>query len=410
MQTDIAVAPARMSARRPERVPAALVLGLFLMTLALRPQLVGIGPLLPRIQADLGVSHGVAGLLSTIPIICMGLFAPLGPWVASHLGPRRALASCLVAIVGFGLARAAAPGAAGVIVMTVGIGVAMGTAGTLMSIVVKERAPGRPALTTGAYAAGIVAGSLLAAALAVPLAMVLGGWRPALASFALAAVASLASWLFLVAPDRSAPGPRVRPPALPWRSSVAWGLALIFGLQSLLYYGVIAWLPAVYRERGWTESSAGSLVAVVNLVSLVAAIAIPFVADRVASRRQQLASIATLLVAALAGVLVVPESGGLWAVCLGFGLGAIFPLALTLPIDVATGPAEAGGFTAFMLLGGYLIAGVGPVLLGLVRDATGGFSASLLLLVGVAVLLFVACLFLAPTQSSREVRPEGPEA
>jgi CP family cyanate transporter-like MFS transporter len=400
----------RVSLPRPERVPAALLLGLFVTTLALRPQLVGIGPLLPRIQADLGVSHAIAGLLSTIPIICMGLFAPLGPWVASHLGPRRALAGCLVAIIGFGLARAAAPGAAAVIAMTIGIGVAIGTAGTLMAIVVKERAPRLPALTTGAYAAGIVAGSLMAAALAVPLAIVLGGWRPALAAFALAAVASLASWLFLLAPDRPAAGPRISPPTLPWRSSVGWGLALMFGLQSLLYYGVIAWLPAVYRERGWTESSAGSLVAVVNLFSLLAAIAIPVAADRVASRRQQLASIATLLVAALVGVILMPAAGGLWAVCLGFGLGAVFPLALTLPIDVASGPAEAGALTALMLLGGYLLAGVGPVVLGMIRDFTGDFSASLWLLVGVAVLFVVASLFLAPTRSSREARHEGPQA
>jgi CP family cyanate transporter-like MFS transporter len=383
------------------------VLGaLFVVTLALRPQLVGLGPLLPQIQDELGVSHAVVGLLTTIPVLCMGIFAPLGPVIAARFGTRRTLAICVSGIVLFGLLRAAVPGAIAVVATTLGLGLAMGTAGALMSIVVKERAATRPALATGVYATGIVAGSLVAAAAAVPLAQALGGWRAAMAVFSIAAIGSLVGWLALLPrSETTVQGQRVSAPALPWRSRLAWGLALVFGLQSLLYYGTISWLPDVYVERGWSEASAGSLIAELHLVGLVIGLVVPWAADRLGSRRAQMATVATVALVGYLGVAVVPDAAFLWAVFLGFGLGAVFPLCLTLPVDVARRPAEVGAVAALMLLGGYLISGFGPVLLGLVRDATGDFGAALWLLVALSVVLVAACLALTPTRLQRGIRP-----
>lgn len=384
--------------------PLGLLVALFVVTLALRPQLVGIGPLLPRIQDDLGASHAVIGLLTTIPVLCMGVFAPLGPLIAARIGPRRALAWCVAGIVGFGLLRAAVPGPAAVVVATVGLGLAMGTAGALMSIVVKERALDHPALATGAYAAGIVAGSLVAAGLAVPLADAFAGWRGALVGFSVASLGCLVGWLVLLSPDsRPSSVGWIRPASLPWRSRLAWGLALVFGLQSLLYYGTVSWLPDAYVERGWSEASAGSLIAVLHLVGLVTGIGVPFLADRFGSRRMQLASVASATCVGFVGVSLLPDAAWLWAGVLGFGLGAVFPLCLVLPVDVAHRPAEVGAVAALMLLGGYLISGVGPVLLGLVRDATGDFAASLWLLAGLAGALVAASLTLTPTRLRRGV-------
>ena len=128
---------------------------LFLGALALRPQLVGVGPLLPEIDDDLGVSHAVAGLLGTIPVLCMGLFAPPAAYVAGRLGTRAAIAACLAAIAGFGLLRAAAPGAPLVLALTFPFGVGMGFAGALMPVAVKERFAHRPAFASGVYTTGI---------------------------------------------------------------------------------------------------------------------------------------------------------------------------------------------------------------------------------------------------------------
>lgn len=388
--------------------PLRLLVGLFVVALALRPQLVGIGPLLPRIQQDLAVSHAVVGLLTTIPVLCMGVFAPLGPFVAARIGPRRALAACVGAIVVFGLLRAVVPGLPGVIATTLGLGLGMGTAGALMSIVVKDRAPGRPALATGAYATGIVAGALLSAAVAVPLADALGGWRGALAVFAAGSVISLVGWLTLLPGDPKVHRDQRVAPWLPWRSGLAWGLVVVFGLQSMLYFGTISWLPAAYVERGWSEAAAGSLVALVNLVGLVVGIAVPFIADRVGSRRSQLSTVAIAATAGFVGISLVPDAAWLWALFLGIGLGAIFPLCLTLPVDVADRPTHVGAIAALMLLGGYLFSGIGPVLLGLVRDLTGDFAASIWLLAGIGAVLVAACLTLGPDRLRQGIRSGWP--
>ena len=161
----------------------ALLAALFLGALALRPQLVGVGPLLPEIDDDLDVSHAVAGLLGTIPVLCMGLFAPPAAYVAARVGTRAAIGACLAAIAAFGLARAAAPGAPLVLLLTLPIGVGMGLAGALMPVVVKERFSQRPAFASGVYTTGIQVGSALSSALAVPIAASLGGWRGALVVF-----------------------------------------------------------------------------------------------------------------------------------------------------------------------------------------------------------------------------------
>ena len=158
----------------------ALLAALFLGALALRPQLVGVGPLIPEIDEDLDVSHAVAGLLTTIPVLCMGLFAIPGAYVAARLGTRAAIGACLAGIAVFGLLRAAAPGAPLVLALTFPIGVGMGLAGALMPVAVKERFAHRPAFASGVYTTGINMGSALSSALAVPIAAAWGGWRAAL--------------------------------------------------------------------------------------------------------------------------------------------------------------------------------------------------------------------------------------
>ena len=192
----------------------AVLAALFLAALALRPQLVGVGPLVPDIDEDLDVSHAIAGLLTTIPVLCMGLFALPAAHVAARLGTRAAIGACLAGIAGFGLLRAAAPDAPLVLALTFPIGVGMGLAGALMPVAVKERFAHRPAFASGVYTTGINMGSALSSALAVPLAAAFGGWRAALAAFSACTILCFAAWLFLTPPVR---GERIQstPPPLP---------------------------------------------------------------------------------------------------------------------------------------------------------------------------------------------------
>jgi CP family cyanate transporter-like MFS transporter len=346
----------------------------------------------------------VAGLLTTIPVLCMGVFAPIGPRVAANLGTRSAFAACLALIIGFGLVRSVAPSVEPLLLATLGIGIGIGIAGAIPSMVVSQGIAQRPVLGTGAYAGGIVAGSTLAAAFAVPLA-VDGDWRRALAIISITSILSLGAWLLLVRGERSL---RVRDqPArrLPWHDPTAWLLILVFGLQSILFYGVVAWLPNIYVERGWTADAAGALVAVFNGVGLVTTIGLPIVADRLGARRPQLTVASIIAVGALAMLMVAPTFAFVWVAILGLALGAVFPLVLTLPLDVASDPAEVGSFAALMLLGGYILSATGPVALGAARDLTGDFGASLVLLIVIAIVLVIACLPLSPARLRRRAGP-----
>ena len=380
------------------------LVALFVLSLALRPQLVAIGPLLPDVQADLGLSAAAAGLLGTIPVLCMGLFAPLGQSVAARWGARWAVAACLVALGGLALLRAIAWSVPLLLAATLGIGLVVGIAGAIPPIVIRWRVSSAPGLASGVYAAGIFAGSAAAAAAAVPLAVSLGSWREALGVLALVATVPAILWLVLLHPD-PATGTSASRPRLPWRSRTAWLLVTVFGLQSVIYFSLIAWLPSMYIERGWPHQEAANLVAIITGVGLLATLSVVVAADRLGSRRVQLVAVTSSILAGVVGVAALPDLGVAWAIVLGLGLGAVFPLAMTLPVDVAGDPDDVGPAAALMLLGGYLLSATGPVTLGALRDLTGSFEASLVLLVVAAALLIGASLQLSPQRLGLGVRP-----
>jgi MFS transporter, CP family, cyanate transporter len=392
----IAAAPA--AARREALL---LLAALLLAAVALRPQLVGAGPLIPDIQDDLGVSHSVAGLVGTIPVLCMGLFAPLAGLLSARWGLRAAMAGCLLAIAAFGLGRAAAPGAGVLLGLTLPIGIAMAVAGTLLPVAVKHRFAHRPAFASGIGVTGINLGAAISSAVAVPVASVAGGWRGALAAFSLAALAICAGWLVL---SRGAWEERSgeRPPRLPVRRPIVWAIVLAFAVPSAVYYGLVAWVADAYQERGWSDETSGAVLAVMGVASVPAALVVPWLADRVGSRRLWMwfacgcLSVGTLGFAAIAGGAFV------WAVFVGIALGTVFPICLAMCLDVARAPADAGAAVALMFLVGYPIAALGPLGAGAVRDLSGSFDASLWGLFGTAVAMAAV---LVPV-TTRRLRPE----
>jgi CP family cyanate transporter-like MFS transporter len=380
------------------------VLALFLVAMAFRPPLVGIGPLLPLIRADLAIDYSVAGLLTTIPVLCLGVLAPFGPWLAHRLGPRNALAVCVVNTVVFGILRTLASDAWLILALTAGLGVGIGMAGPLLSMVVRLRAPGRPGLATGAYSTGWVVGSSLSALLAIPLAGPALDWRQSLFLFALAGLFSLASWLVLMRPDQSHERLGSRPRGLPWRRPLAWVMVAVFGLQTIIFYGIATWLPSVYVERGWDPTATGALVATVSVSSIFGTFAAAIVSDRIGSRRSQLLAIGMLCLIGLLGFVYAPDLGFLWAAFVGIFTGSVLPLNLVLPVDVADRPGDIGAASALMLLGGYLLAAWGPAFLGLIRDVSGDFGGVLWALVGIAIAYGAACWLLSPPRLKRGLR------
>ncbi len=403
-------------AARPQQSAAVLV-GLLLVALALRPQLAGIGPLAGDIVADLGVSHSFVGLLTTIPVLCMGLFAPLGPVLARRLGMRQALAAASGAVALVGVARVLLPSEAVLLVLTIAVGFATAISGPASAMFIRERLPNLAVAGSAAYAGGTLVGAAIASGVAVPLATGLGGWRLSLAVISLASGLGAIAWMWLSRPGHASverpapvaavpapPSPRgLGLPAMPFRSPVVWVIGLMFGLQSWLYYGSGAWLPSAYVERGWEPAVAATLLTVMNVAAIVGSLAAPALSRQGLPRRTLLAVDAVACLVGLVGVAAFPGPGFLWAVCLGAGLGMMLTLALTLPTDVGADASDAGGVSAMMLMVGYVMASVAPFALGAARDATGSFADGMWMLVVIAVVMVPLSWSLTP----HRLRPHG---
>jgi CP family cyanate transporter-like MFS transporter len=367
-----------------------LLAGLLLVGIALRPQLGGVGPLVPRIQGDLGVSHAVAGLLGTIPLLCMGLFAPKAAAVAARFGTARAIGAALGLVALFGALRTVVPDSWEVLVLTVPIGIGIAVAGTLLPLAVRELLPQRTGVGTGVYGAGMNVGSGLAPALAVPLAAWLGGWRESLAVMAGVGALLAVAWLALARGRGGRARSLSRPAPMPLRSGTAWICCGIFGLLGISFYGIAAWLPDSLREHGWSDANAGYVLALTMAASAPVVLAVPSLAERFGSRRSWMFAGAVLQVVAVALFIAFPAGGWGWSVVLGAALGTEFATLMTLPLDLGTAPARVAAAAGMMLGVGYTISAIGPFALGAVRDLTGSYTTSLWLIAGAAALVALA--------------------
>ncbi len=370
------------------------LLALFLAALTLRPQIVGVGPLIPEIQDDLRTSHAVAGLLGTIPVLCMGLFAPVAAYLAAKIGTRRAMTIGLGLIGVFGVLRAVVPSAWLVVLLTWPVGIGMGLGNALAPISVKEHFERRPATGTGVYTTGIQIGSTVAAAIAVPLAAWLGGWRGALIAISCVALFSLVAWAFLTRGEHPHAPPAATVPRLPWRSRTAWLLVTVFALMGSAYYGLNAWLPDAYADHGWSAGEAGVLLAMMNLTAIPASFVIPWLSDRTRRRSPFLLGLSLFFITGATLLVAAPGLAYAGALLAGIAQGGLFALVMTLPLDFERTPKRVGALVAMMLGLGYTIAAASPFALGAIRDVTGSFDAVLWVAAGFLMAQFFALVAL----------------
>jgi MFS transporter, CP family, cyanate transporter len=397
--------PEDVGGDRPTDARALAIL--FVVALSLRPQLVGPVTLIDGVSTSLGMSHAVAGLVGALPVLCMGVFAFFTPAVRRAIGTRATVTLSLALIAFGGLVRSASPEIWSFLALTVVVGVGIGLAGAVLPVVVRQVVPAKPVGGTASYSAGLQLGAAFAAATAVPLAILLGDWPAALAALSVACLVPLAAWL-VAGPGRtqlSDAGVRLSRAPL---DRDALTLALVFGLFGTVYYGLIAWLPDAYLEHGWSAASSGAIVAALNVASLVGALTVAFLT----ARTGYLLAVAVMGVGfavASAGFVIVPGAGFGWAILAGYTNGALLPLLLAQPVRVARAPDQVAWLSAVMLGGGYTIAALAPVGLGALRDSTGGFGTSFVVLAVVSVILAVLTTVVGRQQAAgAELPPASP--
>ena len=391
---------ATVPATRPDepgrrRARWLIAAGILLVALNLRPAITSVGALLDQIQTGLHMSGATAGLLTTLPALCFGVFSGLAPRLARRYGPDRVLLVAMAALVAGQLLRPYAGSAALFLAVSVLCLAGIAAGNVTLPALVRAHFPERLGLVTGLYTTVLNLGTALAAAVAVPAAHATGGWRNGLAVWAVIAVLALLPWLGALRSRRAetaAAGPVEQAPVRPWRTRLGWALALYMGTQSLQAYVVFGWLAKIFADAGYSSSTAGLLVSLVTAIGMPIAFFLPTLASRTRSQRPYVVALIGCYVLGYLGLLVAPHAGALvWAVLIGIGGGA-FPLALLMVGLRSRTPGGTAALSGFVQSIGYLIAAVGPLLVGVLHDATGGWLVPIVFLLVVLVPQLVAGL------------------
>ena len=355
--------------------PWLLLLGLVLVALNLRPALSSMAPLLGQVSDSLGLSAAQAGLLTTLPVLCLGLFAPLAPILARRFGTERVVLGILLTL-GAGIVLRSYLGEVGLFAGSILAGASIGVIGVLLPGIIKRDFAGHAGTMTGVYTMALCLGAALAAGATVPLSESFGqSWALGLGFWALPALIAAIFWLPQVGKRQGAHNVAYRVRGL-LRDPLAWQVTLYMGLQSSLSYIVFGWLPSILIGRGLTPTQAGLVMSGSVIVQLLTALTAPWLATRGKDQRLAIVVVMGMTLAGLFGCLYAPIEGlwG-WAIVLGLGQGGTFSLALTM-IVLRSRDAHVAASLSGMAQGiGYTVASMGPLAVGVVHEMTGGWSA-----------------------------------
>ncbi|WP_432536447.1 MFS transporter [Kineococcus arenarius] len=383
------------AAASPRRTGALLLVALLLAAASMRSPLTGVGPVLGAVSADTGLGAAAAGLLTSLPLIAFAVVSGVVPRVAGRLGVQPTVVTALVVLVA-GAALRWVPGTAPLFAGTALIGVAIAVTNVLLPVVVRTAFATRLALVTSGYLVVMQLAGGAASGTAVPLSTHLpGGWRTALAVWALPALAAAVLWAPLLRAGRGGPAGARRAP-VPWRSPLAWAVTAHMGAQSLVFYCLLTWLPTLLRERaGLDPVAAGWQLTLLQAAGVTASFLVPALTRGPAATRRTMVGVAlvelggiALLLAATGPDAAVPATAGVALV--GLGGGAALVLALAATASRAADAAGAVALSGMAQSAGYLVAAAGPVLAGALHAATGSWAAPLVLVAVAATAQAVA--------------------
>jgi MFS transporter, CP family, cyanate transporter len=371
-----------------------LVAGFLLAALNLRPAIAGVSPLLDQIMDDVGLTPAGGGAITTVMVICLGVCAPVAPVLARQVGLDRTLMLGLL-VIAAGVALRGLDGAPMLYLGSALAATAIAVMNVAMPGVVKQHFPSRVNLMTGVYVSGAVAGAATTSAVMIPLQQATGyDWRALTALLAVPALPAALLWMRRAPAGKGGSRNGPRPYAVVLRSRVTWYVTAHMGLQSLSFYVVLAWLPTIYLDHGLPADQAGYLLSLTNVVQVAASLTVPVLAGRRVSQVPYVVGAALLTVSGYLGLLLAPTTAPwLWMVALGLGQGASFALALLIIALRPADPATVTALSAVAQSAGYVIAALGPLLFGYLREASGGWSVPLMAVLGVLAAQLVAGWF-----------------
>lgn len=377
------------------------MLALVLAAINLRPGITSFAPLIERIATELSLSRGLISLTTALPVLCMGLLAPLAPRLAVRLGLERTITWCLGLIMLALLLRLGGHFSSLLIGSAVLVGAGIAVAGPLLSGFIKRHFREQAGQVVGWYSLSMSIGGAGGAILTVPLTRSMGdNWNFGLAAWCLPALLAALLWLRL--PNRAEESVTGDGQGLPWGEPRAWLVTGFFAIQAGFFYSIATWLVARYHEAGLSLLHSNGLFSLFMLVGLPSSWLMPWLAQRFGIRQPLLVvcSLGMLLCMSMITFqpTLVPE---LWAVLMGFSLSGSFTLSLVLPLYEVHTPLAVSRWTAMMLCAGYGMACLAPILVGLGRDLAGSYQTPFMVLTGLSLLMIVIAWALrAPREPS----------
>jgi CP family cyanate transporter-like MFS transporter len=419
-----------------------LVVGVAALGFNLRGAIAGLPPVYPDLQSRLHLSSAEVSLLAATPVLCFGVVSGAAAPLGRRLGEERTLLVAMVVLTAGLLLRAIAPGTLlfpGTILACAGIAVM----NVLLGSLIKRRWPQRAGFLVGVYITALSVGAIIGSLVSVPLYHSSGGsigltlgwlaapaalgallWLPQLrhgrpaegapvtvlpatvppAAAALAAAPAVAAASSAAPSAAARPVPPKRSPGI-WRHALAWQVTLFMGIQSLLYYATLSWLPTIFQDRGVSAAGAGDLLGVMGVGNLALALVAPMLAQRMRSQHALVIPIVVGIAIGTAGAVWAPVgSAVIWMLILGAAQNAALGLAIYFTMARAPDPATAASLSAMAQGVGYLLASAGPLEVGLLHSATGSWN----LPVGILLALTVALLSAGLLAARPHTLPAGP--
>ncbi|CAM3036964.1 MFS transporter [Paenibacillus sediminis] len=369
-----------------------LVLGIILIGANLRAPLTSVGPLVGEIRDSLGISNTAAGTITTLPLLAFALLSPFAPRLARRFGMSSVLMFSLVLLT-IGIVLRSMSGTTTLFIGTALLGLAIAVCNVLIPSLVKQQFPDKMGIMTGVYSVSMNLCGAIASGVSVPLADKLGlGWNEALGCWGILALISIVFWI----PQMRNRNQEVTATSSEkmkvnlWRSPLAWQVTMFMGLQSTIFYTVVAWFPEILGARGMSSNLGGWMLSLAQFAILPVTFIVPIWAARMNSQRLLVIMTAIFFWIGIGGLFLGGSSlVPLWAILIGIGVGFAFSLAMMffgLRTQTTHEAAELSGMAQSV---GYLLAAVGPTLFGSLHDATHSWNVPLILLLAASVLLLL---------------------
>lgn len=371
-----------------------MIAGILMIATTLRVTFTGAAPLLDAIRTDYGLTTAQTGLLTTLPLLAFALVSPLAAGIARRIGMERSLFVAMLLICA-GIAVRSLSSASLLFLGTaiIGCGIALGN--VLLPGLIKRDFSQHVARLTGAYSLTMGAAAALGSALVVPLALSGFGWRGALLLLMVFPLLAFLVWLpqWRNTAHANVTTSRTLHARGIWRSPLAWQVTLFLGINSLIYYVIIGWLPAILISHGYSEAQAGSLHGLLQLATASPGLLIPLVLYRFHDQRSIAALVSFMCAVGATGFWFMPGQAVLWTLLFGFGSGATMILGLTFIGLRASSAHQAAALSGMAQSVGYLLAACGPPLMGRIHDTQGSWQIPLLAVAALAVVMAVFGLY-----------------